>query len=184
MLDLGEITGKFKRQSAGLFGSPAGPAVSFSAGWAMGQCYSETQVSVQRLSTQRFIPISNNHVSNTCVCGQPPERLPGWEIHSFTDESEFKSLSRSLMWGTWNHHEWWLHTRSSQSMGNGSRNSVYERKVYKYPTGKFMFKMCLCKSMPLCSQWQPQWFLKAFKYSVILTTAQGRLWHTEVAKVD
>lgn len=49
--------------------------------------------------------------------------------------------------------------RSSQRTGNGSRNSVYESEVYKYPTGEFMFKMCLCKSMLLCSQWQPQWFL-------------------------
>lgn len=36
-------TSKFKRQSAGRLGSPAGPAESFSTGWVMGQCYSETQ---------------------------------------------------------------------------------------------------------------------------------------------
>lgn len=42
-------TGKFKRQSAGRLGSPAGPAVSFSTGGVMGQCYSETQLSVQSL---------------------------------------------------------------------------------------------------------------------------------------
>lgn len=172
-------TGTFKRQSAGRLGSPAGPAVSLSTGRVLGQCYSETQVSEQSWFTgtlwsscirKKSYSTVNfniwNHVSNTCLCGRPPERLPGWEIHSFTDESEFKSRSRSLMWGavalfcllkSWNHHETMITHRSSQSTGNGSRNSVYEREVYKDPTGKFMFKMCLRKSMPLCSQWQPQW---------------------------
>lgn len=40
-------TSKFKRQSAGRLGSPADPAESFSTGWVMGQCYSETQLSLQ-----------------------------------------------------------------------------------------------------------------------------------------
>lgn len=41
---------------------------------------------------------------------------------------------------------------------HSSRNSVYERKVYKYSTGKFMFKMCLRKLALFCSQWQAEWF--------------------------
>lgn len=41
---------------------------------------------------------------------------------------------------------------------HSSRNSVYERKVYKYSTGKFMFKMCLRKLVLFCSQWRAQWF--------------------------
>lgn len=59
-----------------------------------------------------------------------------------------------------NHHEQWLHTARPRHTGDGSRNSVYDRKVYKYSIGKFMFKMYLWKPDLFCSQWQSQRYQK------------------------
>lgn len=54
---------------------------------------------------------------------------------------------------SWNHHEWWLHSAPANARAKHSlRNSVYERKVYKYSTGKFIFKMCLHKLAQLADE--------------------------------
>lgn len=88
--DLGEITqSSLSGRAQGVWVHLAGPAVRVSAAWLTGQCYSETQLSLQSsvsICSLSVILCSSrtrkklcytvhfniqNHVSNTCVCGQP-----------------------------------------------------------------------------------------------------------------
>ena len=88
-------------------------------------------------------------MSNTCICGRAFTWVRNSLVHQWV--RLFKSDGRSLMWAlllcfcllkSRNHHEQWSHTRrSSLRTDNSSRNPVYEREVYKYSTGEFMFKM-------------------------------------------
>lgn len=87
--------------------------------------------------------------------------------HSLMSQS-LRALRRSFMWELLLCFAFWSHgiitnddyTALLPKHGQrGSRNSVYERKVYKYSTGKVYVQDVPSQNpMPFCSQWQPQWF--------------------------
>lgn len=187
-------TGKFKRQSAGRLGSPAGPAVSSSTGWVMGQCKSETQLTarslylvihwytlillcISRLLMMHFLTLFLTGVhfniwkimcqTHASAVGLLSVYLGEKFTHSLMSQS-LRALRRSFMWELLLCFAFWSHgiitnddyTALLPKHGQrGSRNSVYERKVYKYSTGKVYVQDVPSQNpMPFCSQWQPQWF--------------------------
>lgn len=187
----GDHTGMFKRQSAGRLGSPAGPAVSSSTGWFLGQCNSEPQLFICWFTGTLWSSCMINKLHSTvCILLMmhfPMQFISISEIiclthafavsllslylgEKFTHSPMSQSLRASdtlwcasclLCFAFWSHGIIMNDDYTALLPKHGqhsSRNSVYERKVYKYSTGKFMFKMCLRKLALFCSQWQAEWF--------------------------